>query len=148
MLGQTFSGKVVDEGKEPIAFANAVLLSLPDSTFITGVATDEVGKFVLEAKNQASIYLLKITALGYTPFSQSFDKGSGDKLEEIVLKTAVVEVEEVSVVATRPKIRMERGVYIADIENSLVAIGNTVETLLNQLPGGGMGESQWHRGQR
>jgi hypothetical protein len=48
---------------------------------------------------------------------------------------AEVEMEGVSVVAVRPKIRMEKGRYIADIENSLAAIGNTIETLLNQLPG-------------
>jgi hypothetical protein len=30
---------------------------------------------------------------------------------------------------------MERGIYIADIENTIAAIGNTVETLLKQLPG-------------
>ncbi|MDR3129857.1 MAG: hypothetical protein LBU03_06435 [Tannerellaceae bacterium] len=56
-------------------------------------------------------------------------------LGDIVLKTAVVQVQEVSVVAIRPTIRMERGVYIADIENSIAASGNTVKTLLNQLPG-------------
>ncbi|MDR3129860.1 MAG: carboxypeptidase-like regulatory domain-containing protein [Tannerellaceae bacterium] len=135
LVAQIFNGKVVDEGQEPVAFANAVLISLPDSGFVAGTATNDAGEFVLEATGQANNYLLKITALGYEPFSQTFDKGSEQKLGEIVLKTAMVQMEEVSVVVVRPKIRMEKGTYIADIENSIAASGNTVEMLLNQLPG-------------
>jgi hypothetical protein len=133
LFAQTFSGRVVDEGKEGVAFANAVLVSLPDSGFVGGTAANEVGEFVLEVGGKANKYLLKITALGYEPFSQAFDKGQ--KVGDIVLKAGVVQMEEVSVVAVRPKIRMEKGRYIADIENSLAAIGNTIEALLNQLPG-------------
>ncbi|MDR3129865.1 MAG: carboxypeptidase-like regulatory domain-containing protein, partial [Tannerellaceae bacterium] len=133
VFAQTFSGRVVDEGKEGVAFANAVLVSLPDSGFVCGTAANEVGEFVLEAGGKANKYLLKITALGYEPFNQAFDKGQ--RLGDIVLKAGVVQVQEVSVVAVRPKIRMERGIYIADIENTIAAIGNTVETLLKQLPG-------------
>ena len=33
---QTVSGKLIDENSQPLPYANVVLLSLPDSTFVTG----------------------------------------------------------------------------------------------------------------
>ena len=42
---QTISGKLVDEENRPLAYANVVLLSLPDSTFVSGATSDEMGDF-------------------------------------------------------------------------------------------------------
>ena len=36
----TISGRLVDEQQQPIEYANVVLLSLPDSAFVTGVVSD------------------------------------------------------------------------------------------------------------
>lgn len=42
---QMITGKVIDETNQPVAFANIILLSLPDSIFIQGTITDEQGIF-------------------------------------------------------------------------------------------------------
>ena len=48
LFGQTIKGTVVDhETSDPLYLANVVLLSLPDSTFVTGTVTDEAGYFSL-----------------------------------------------------------------------------------------------------
>ena len=46
---QIVSGKLVDETGQPLPFANVVLLSLPDSAFVSGTISGEDGSFTLEA---------------------------------------------------------------------------------------------------
>ena len=43
IAAQTVSGKLIDENKQPLPYANVVLLALPDSTFVTGTVTAEFG---------------------------------------------------------------------------------------------------------
>ena len=45
MQAQTISGKLVDEQNQPMPYANVVLLSLPDSAYVTGVVSREDGTF-------------------------------------------------------------------------------------------------------
>lgn len=46
LFAQQITGKIVDEHNNPLEFANIVLLSLPDSTFITGTVSDVNGHFI------------------------------------------------------------------------------------------------------
>ena len=47
--GQTVSGKQIDEDSQPLPYANVVLLSLPDSAFVSGTVSREDGTFTLAA---------------------------------------------------------------------------------------------------
>ena len=42
---ENYYGKIVDNKQQPISFANVALLNANDSSFVTGVTTDEDGKF-------------------------------------------------------------------------------------------------------
>ena len=42
---QTVKGKLVDESNHPLPYANVVLLSLPDSAFVSGTISGEDGLF-------------------------------------------------------------------------------------------------------
>lgn len=42
LTAQNISGKLVDENNQPLPYANVVLLSLPDSTFISGTISNEM----------------------------------------------------------------------------------------------------------
>ena len=44
---ENYYGKIVDNKQQPISFANVALLNANDSSFVTGVTTDEDGKFNL-----------------------------------------------------------------------------------------------------
>ena len=41
LSAQTVSGKLVDEKNEPMPYANVVLLSLPDSAFVSGTISGD-----------------------------------------------------------------------------------------------------------
>lgn len=47
LSAQTVGGKLIDENSQPLAYANVVLLSLPDSTFVTGTISGGDGFFTL-----------------------------------------------------------------------------------------------------
>ena len=60
---QTVKGKLVDESNHPLPYANVVLLSLPDSAFVSGTISGEDGLFKLEATSVNQI--VKISSIGY-----------------------------------------------------------------------------------
>ena len=63
LSAQTVSGKLIDEKNQPLSYANVVLLSLPDSAFVSGTISGEDGSFTLEATSQNQI--VKISSIGY-----------------------------------------------------------------------------------
>ena len=65
---QTVSGKLTDENSQPLPYANVVLLSLPDSAFVSGATSDDKGNFILKDLSSRS-YLLQVSYIGYQPLS-------------------------------------------------------------------------------
>ena len=61
LSAQTVSGRLMDENSQPLPYANVVLLSLPDSVFVSGTISGEDGSFKLEATSKKQI--LKISTL-------------------------------------------------------------------------------------
>ena len=57
------SGTVVDAENRPVAFANIVLLSLPDSLFVQGTTSDEEGCFSMVTTVEQGV--LKVSCVGY-----------------------------------------------------------------------------------
>ena len=64
MAANKITGKIIDESNnQHIEYANVSLLT-QDSTFITGVATDNGGGFLLKEVNDGD-YILCISCVGY-----------------------------------------------------------------------------------
>jgi len=101
---QNISGIVLDEiTKEPLFGANVVL---ENTEYFIGTSTDENGRFVLNNIPVGRVSL-KITYLGYYPKSISnINLGTGKQLVlNIELQEAVIQGEEVEVIATQEKSR-------------------------------------------
>ena len=69
---QTYTGKVTDEKNQPLPYANVVLLSFPDSAFVTGTVSDESGAFAL--KTNRDNLVLRISSIGYATIYNKVDK--------------------------------------------------------------------------
>lgn len=65
---QTISGKLIDKDSQTLPYANVVLLSLPDSVFVSGATSDDKGNFILKDLSSRS-YLLQVSYIGYQPQS-------------------------------------------------------------------------------
>ena len=60
---QMFSGRVLDDQKIPVQYATVALLSVADSSLISGTVTDEQGIFKIEVSESKS-YLLAVSYVG------------------------------------------------------------------------------------
>ena len=55
---QNIMGKIVNENNQSVPYVNIVLLSLPDSTFISGTISNEKGYFTLPMVEKGALILL------------------------------------------------------------------------------------------
>lgn len=128
----TYKGSLVDENRNAVAFANVILLSLPDSTLIKGAISNEKGIFELSNAEKLSQLALKITHLEYKekvlPVN-SFNFG------EISLEKVTNELGEVVVSASKPIMKQQGTAIITDIATSKLKNLPKTEMLLNFLPG-------------
>lgn len=131
---QTFSGTVLNENRQPVEFANVIMLALPDSTLAGGTSSAENGSFSFDVNKSTKNYLLRISMLGYEAITKTVESNERN-LGDLIMKAYSLQLQEVVVVAQQPKIKFENGKFIANIQNSMAARGNTVESLLSQLPG-------------
>ena len=58
---------MLDENKKPIPYANVIILSAKDSTFIVGTTTADDGSFNFKEVTLGNI--LKASFVGYEPFT-------------------------------------------------------------------------------
>ena len=63
---QDITGRITDERNVPLAYANVVLLSLPDSAFVSGTISGEDGEFSVSGHTEkGASRCLKISSVGY-----------------------------------------------------------------------------------
>lgn len=127
---QTVSGKLIDENSQPLPYANVVLLSLPDSTFVTGTISGEDGTFSLATT--AGKQLVRISSIGYNTLyraAQPADMGV------IQLTTDAQMLGEVVVKADLPKTRVKGDAMVTTVTGSVLEKAGTGNDLLDKIPG-------------
>ena len=125
----TISGRLVDEQQQPIEYANVVLLSLPDSAFVTGVVSDAQGTFHLTQTGKGC--LLRISCVGFADLYRNV--GSGD-LGTLSLQTDSRMLGEVMVKGELPKTRLKGDAMITTVSGSVLEQAGTAENLLDKIP--------------
>lgn len=127
---QSVSGKVLDENKKPIPYANVIILSAKDSTFIVGTTTADDGSFNFKEVTLGNI--LKASFVGYEPFTTVLS--NQDNLT-IVLKEDVKMMKEVVVKGSAPLHKMTTEGLQTNIENTILSKLGTCEDVLAHVPG-------------
>ena len=127
---QSVSGKVLDENKKPIPYANVIILSAKDSTFIVGTTTADDGSFNFKEVTLGNI--LKASFVGYEPFTTVLS--NQDKLT-IVLKEDAKMMKEVVVKGSAPLHKMTTEGIQTNIENTILSKLGTCEDVLAHVPG-------------
>ena len=129
LSAQTISGKLIDENSQPLPYANVVLLSLPDSSFVNGTISGEDGSFTLEATSRNQI--VKISSIGYKTICKPISPANIG-IVQLVSDTQLL--SEVVVKGCRPVIKREIDRMVFNVESSPVAQGSSVMELLKQTP--------------
>jgi len=122
------TGKVTDNKKVPLEFAN-IVLQAPDTLF--GTSSDEQGNFVLQAIKGK--YALKITMLGYDPYEKEITLQSDINLGEIQLSESAIAMKEVVVKARRVTRMADR--FVVNLVGDSTIFGKNGADILNTSPG-------------
>ena len=125
---QNLTGKVIDEKKEPLAYAN-VILQTADSAFLAGTTTDWEGKFELVLHEKAK--LINFSFVGYTSVVKEIIKHD---LGEIQLLPDAQLLGEVVVKGYLPKTQAKGDAMVTTVSGSVLEKAGTVENLLDKIP--------------
>ena len=135
----TVTGTVVDDLNTPVEQATIQMLSLPDSTYVTGIATKGDGGFTLP-RVRAGKYVLKVSYIGYkTKFVPLQLKASNvatiEKIGTIKLEVDAVLLSEAVVVAEAPQVQVVEDTVQFNSSAYRTPQGATLEELVKKLPG-------------
>ena len=123
------SGRIINESGQPVAYASISLLSLGDSTFLTGGVSNEAGDFVIPS--QATKVIARITCIGYKTIEKTFDVG---KVGTIQLMAEKYTIKGVEVKGTqRMTTATDRGL-LTTIQGTPLAQFGSVSDMLTHLP--------------
>ena len=130
LSAQTVSGKLIDENSQPLPYANVVLLSLPDSTFVTGTISGEDGSFTLGETSGNQI--VKISSIGYkTVYKPTTPANIG--IVQLVSDAQML--GEVVVKGNLPVTRMKGDAMVTSVENSVLSKVGSANDVLTKIPG-------------
>lgn len=117
-------------------FVNIGLISEADSTQIKGTISDESGRYELRPVKPGK-YFLKFFAVGYETVVVSgiVIDSLTELTENITLHSAAVSLNEVAVTSIRKTVEFKNGMTVMNVENSIMAAGNTVLDVLKRIPG-------------
>lgn len=122
-------GQVVDAHRHPVDYANVALLSVTDSSLITGGVTNEEGLFVIPCEARRAI--VRVSCVGYQTAYRTCATG---KTGVITLRENAVSLNGVQVKAMRHNIKMGREGMVVDIQNTELSHVGTATDVLGELP--------------
>lgn len=128
----TTAGRVVDEHQQPVSYANVVLLSLPDSTFVQGMVTDHDGRFRFENVIPSDDKLVQISYIGYETVSRRCTEVD---MNAIVLVADAIMLGEAVVTASRVVHQLKNGNLVTDVANSPLSKEHNAVDILKKIPG-------------
>ncbi|MDP9080158.1 MAG: TonB-dependent receptor family protein [Bacteroidota bacterium] len=132
------SGLLIDDKGKPMDYATVSLLNVKDSTVIKGTLSNDNGAYVFDHITPGT-YIVKATNVGYEktlskPFTVS-DASSDITLPAIKMLQASHTLGTVTVTASKPLVEHKIDRTVMNVENSVLAAGNTALEILERAPG-------------
>src|SRR5690606_16089444 len=130
-------GQVKDEKGEAISYANIAILSVIDSSLVTGDVTDEAGRFQINSPKTGN-YILKSSAIGFGDIIVPFEVTGSDFKKDfgvIILKEDIQQLNEVKISSLRPTIVNEVDKMVVSVEGTALAAGSSAFDILSKAPG-------------
>jgi outer membrane receptor protein involved in Fe transport len=132
----TIQGSVIDSTAKPLDYATVMLLNAKDSSLATFDRTNEQGFFALKNVNPAN-YLLKITFVGYAPFTKPIDNQAVGLLDlgKIQLQGMSKELATIVVEGEKSPVTIKKDTIEFNAGSFKTKPNAAVEDLLKKLPG-------------
>lgn len=134
----TVNGQVGSAAGKPLEFTTMMLLKAKDSTLVKGAISDVDGKYAFENVG-AGNYLVAAQQIGYrktysVPFTLD-EAHPTASVPALAMSDETKSLTEVKVVAQKPFIEQQVDRTVMNVENSIVASGNTALEVLEKAPG-------------
>ena len=131
LVGQTLSGKVLDNEKASLAYVTVTAQNQSDTIQIYGGISDEAGKYKIELPEGK--YKVLYRFVGYKNQERTVSVNGDVVLPEIVMQEDVHQMKEVNVIANRITRKPDR--FEINMQNSALSKGKNIEQVLSYLPG-------------
>jgi iron complex outermembrane receptor protein len=132
----TVSGKLVNDQSAAMDYATISLLRAKDSTVVKGTLTNDAGAYTFDNIKPGE-YLIKATTVGYTNAASAvFNVAAGVVAVPLLKMHANVKaLNTVTITSSRPLIERKIDRTVMNVENSVMAAGNTAMEILERAPG-------------
>jgi iron complex outermembrane recepter protein len=132
-------GRVTDSLGSAVLFAPVALIDAKDSAIIKGGITDNYGVYYFD-NIRSGRYMIKVVAIGFQQaYSSAFDHDSlstaSTVIPDIGIHFNTLSLSTVEVSTVKNIVDFKNGNIIINVENSPLAIGNSVFDLLKRMPG-------------
>lgn len=125
---QKVTGRVVDDNGNPLPYSNVIALSLPDSSFVSGVITESDGTFTFVPPVDGS--LLRFSSVGYKTVFVERENDVGT----VVLAAEQRMLGEVVVSSNLPTTRLKGESMVTGVSGTVLENVGTLERLLDKIP--------------
>ena len=127
---QNISGRLADEGNNPVAFANIVLKQVQNDSLVAGLTSDENGAFSIDVKEGR--YILTASAIGYERLTI---RCGATALGTLVMPKTTEQLNEIVVEASRVTEEAGRFVVLPDPKEAELSGRGLTLLDMQQLPG-------------
>jgi outer membrane receptor protein involved in Fe transport len=136
--GAKVSGSLLNEQGKPMDYATVSLIKAADSTLVKGALSNDNGVYTFDHIT-AGKYLVRATVVGYqkavsTPFTVT-ENATTVTAPALNMRTGSTELKGVTITATKPLIERKIDRTVMNVENSVLAAGNTALEILAKAPG-------------
>ena len=139
----SISGKLTNKSDNQPIPMGGIRLMKTDSTYVTGMATNEQGIFIMKLEKGGN-YILKITSVGYKTVFRNITLDSKTKsvaLGTIPLETNDVMLKGATITAKAAKVEIKNDTFVYNASAYRVPEGSYLESLIDQLPGAEIDDS-------
>lgn len=136
-LGTRIVGTVITTTNETLPYTNVILFKESDATMAKGIITNEEGVFEME-NIPVGNYYLSVSVIGFKTFkSDIFTLASNQNKDfgNIELEEKSISLDAVELSVKKPLIQNKPDKVILNVENSILATGNTALDILTKSPG-------------
>ena len=123
------TGTIIDENRQPVAYANIYLLHPSDSTVIGGGVSNEAGVFVIPYEQPT--VLVRISYVGYKTV---YRLCNNEQVGTIQMKPETMTIKGVVVTGERPKVQLQGNSLVMNVEGTAMERMGTAEDVLSRVP--------------
>lgn len=131
ITNQDVHGVILDMAKNPIAYANVVVMT-SDSTFINGCTTDDKGMYILP-NIPSEGKLMKVSAIGYD--TRVIDISTTNIPDTLVLEAKSYQLGEVTIKSNKPMQTLSKGGIVTTVKGTVLSIAGNAVDVIRQMPG-------------